>query len=86
MEIFADQNQVYEEKEAADAGWDVLCFLEVGKAISDGTTKNDHIGIKENEVADPAMDLSDDGSFLLLGPLLVSVVEAVVGLCDEPRY
>ena len=85
MEIFADQNQVYEEKEAANAGWYVLCLLKVGKAVSDGTTKDNYIGVKENEIADPAMDLSDDSSFLLLGPLLVTVVEAVVGLCHEPR-
>ena len=85
MEIFADQDQVYEEKEATDAGWDVLGLLEVCEAVSEGTTKDDHIGIKQNEIADPAMDLSDDSSFLLLGPLLVTVVEAVVGLCHEPR-
>ena len=86
VEIFADQDQVYEEEEAANAGWDILGLLEVSEAVSDGTTKDDHIGVKENEIADPAMDLRDNGCFLFLGPLLVAVVEAVVGLCDEPGY
>ena len=86
VEIFADQDQIYEEKEATDAGWDVLCLLKVSKAVSDGTTEDDHIGVKENKIADPAMDLCDDSSFLLFGPLLVTVVEAVVGLCHKSRY
>ena len=46
MEVLADQHQIYEEEEAHNASWDVLRLFEVGDAVGDGTTEDDHIGEK----------------------------------------
>jgi len=83
VEVLTDEDKVYEEKEADNAQRNILGFLNVRRAVCDCASKHDDIGVEEDKVADPSVNLADSIGSLRGRPILVSIVETHVSSCKS---